>query len=744
MKKVYITEEQLKKFVERQISESIFMEKDAGKFGASKLKQVTDYLAQKAKSSIDGYGDEGYEDPKGDNIIRQARENGINIDSLKGNLDRKEYNKGVASRIEDLLDRKNEEIGDWVKSALPTLRMVYGYNKEFKAGKEIATRSRDDNGNIINKKTENIFDTLPAGKREHLLMVRDFLDKEGLTFLYRPQNKPASFSTRYGVNLADVDWTTPVNELNLDFSNISDADIKSYYDGTRIKWINAELEKLGYDVNRYTPAGIPVKVQPTDPAWNGKNGKEGLVDIARVGKLKQVAARYVKKTYGMDFNFGDGKSVFSYGNQKIDEDTLIINFSAALRCPAWNECLLKDACYARTTEKNYDNTFDRNLRTSLIWQQTENDETLTNLMLELIRSYIFNYDAALKVLNKNGYKGRFTKDSLSKLSIGEIQGRFGGEVVDILRETKRVNTVRLNEDGDFIGQWLVDVWDKWAEDFKLAGVVVAAYTCRALNYEKVKNIVLNVSQEGLVSGQNSPAVARFFYAVEPEDYDALTDTYDGPLTGDSITPMYMPLVDEGRLAGYYYKCPCGRGKMKYVETSKDELRKGEVPEPCTVGEFNGERAGSKKIVSFNGKIYKLEKNNDSSTKVDCYKCRICYGRDNGDIKVVGGGTAQEGLPKYVLVSAHGAARDNFQEDRKIAGKDVKEWIARQNNGQYVVKEGLEKGSADENSPLAIKQVVKNTIDSVANMMRQQISTNNAIMEVKNKFYEIFNNIDKNR
>ena len=753
MKKIYLTEEQFRRYIMHQLSETVVMEKDAGKFGAEKLKNVTDYLSNKARQTDGTYGVGGYEDPSGDNIIRQARENGINIDSLKGDISQQDFDKETQQRIETLLDSKNEEIGRWVKSALPMLRSVYGPQKEFRVGKEIASRSRDNNGNLINKRVGGAFDSLPAEKREQILMVRDFLDKEGLTFLYRPASKPLSFSTRYGVNLNDkknfeyneedgtIYFIGKINALNLDFSSLSDADIKQYYDGTRVKWINAELEKLGYNIKR-TPAGQDVKVKPEDPAWNGEDGKEGLVDIARAGKLKQVASRYVKRTYGMDFNFGNGRKVFSFGNQKISDDTLIINFSAALRCPAWNECLLKDACYARTTEKNYDNTFDRNLRTSLIWQQTENDETLTNLMLELIRSYIFNYDSAIKVLNKNGYRGKFTKEGLSKLSLQDIKRMFGDDVISVLSETKRVTTVRLNEDGDFIGQWLVDVWDKWAEDFKLAGVTVAAYTCRALNYEKVKNIILNLSQEGLVNNQNAPAVARYFYAVEPQDYDALADTYAGPLTGDTITPIYRLLIADGNVVGYYYKCPCGRGKMKYEEISERDLKKGEKVEPCTEGEFRGERAGSKKVVSFGGRIYRLVKNEDSSTKVDCYKCRICYGRDNGEINVVGGGKAEEGLPKYVLVSAHGAARDNYQEDRKIAGKEVSEWIKLQNQEQAAINEGIgENHESGENSPLAIKQITKNAVESVADMMRNQIGRQNAIMEVYNKFNDILKKLN---
>lgn len=741
MKKIHLTEEQLKKLIEKQISESILMEKDAGQFAINKLNKVTDYITNKARMANDEYGTEDYENPSGDNIIRQARENGINIDSLRGNTSKSDYKEGFQKFKEDFLSKeesaRNKEMNDWVKTYLPVLRSVYGEKMNFKSGVENVDKikGRDENGNLQTSTKVDEFEKLSAKEREQVLMLRDFLDKEGLTILYRPCKEPQSFSTRYGLKISGdgaVNYLTPIDDINIDFSNISDSDIRQYYDGTRVKWINSKLEKMGHnDVNQYV-GDNPVKIKDDNPAWSD------LKDVARAGKIEQTTERYLKRIYGMDLSFGGGKSMFSFGNKKIDDRTVIINFSSALRCPAWNKCLLKDACYARTTEKNYDNTFDKNLRTSLIWQQTENDETLTNLMLELIRSYIFNYRAALIQLNKIGYKGKFTQEELSQYSISELQSKFGDEVIDVISKTKRADVVRLNEDGDFIGQWLVDVWDKWAEDFKIAGVTVAAYTCRALNYEKVRNIILNLSQEELAIGQDAPAVARYFYAVEPEDYDFFDDTYNGPLTGDTITPMYRPLICEGKVVGYYYKCPCGRGRLKYVEIDRQSLKRNTKIEPCTEKEFLGARKGSKKVVEFNGKIYKLEKNENASEKVDCYKCRICYGRDGGLIRLADGSNPEEGLPKYVLVSAHGSASENYEADRKLAGKHVSEWKNIINNASSEqIREEVTTDGADEsdgNSPIAIKQIVRNAVESVADMMA---NSGSAIMEVNKKFNDIF-------
>lgn len=731
MKKIYLTEEQLKAFFTEKIHESIFMEKDAGQFGKSKLKKVTDYLSQKAKSASDD-----------DDIFHQARANGINIDSLKGGST-EEYNQGYENEkqaaINKLLKEKDDVIKSWVGKYLEPLRNSFKANMSMAKGYEEVpidkplSQRRSSNGELEVQQNDEYFDMLPKNVQEEVWKLKDFLDKEGLTFIYRKvKNKPNSIDNRYGIKVknGNIDYTTPIVEVLdcLDFTDISESELRKYYSGTRIKWINQALNKLGYET-LVTPAGKYVKVDSDTGAWDDAGAGR---DIAREGKLNQVIGRYVERKYGMEFSFGDGKKVFSFGNKKIDDRTVIVNFEAALRCPAWNRCLLKDACYARNTEKNYDPSLNKNLKTNFIWQQTKGDEELTKLMLELIRSYIFNYDAAIKVLNKMGYRGKVDKEKLSLMSMADIQSKFGDEVLQVMSNTKRADVVRLNEDGDFIGQWLVDIWDKWAEDFKLAGVVVTAYTCRALNYEKVSNIILNISQEHLVAGQKSNAIAHYFFVIEPEEYNELEETYMDVITDEMgnekkvpsnggpsydkdgrVTPMYRRLIDEdGHIQGYYYKCPCGRmdGSSDYED---DELNEANA----VAGVEN---------------------------KVDCYRCRICYGRDS-EMQIVdeSGQPPQSELPVYVLVSVHGANKEDYGDVERAIGlkkKKVKDWIAIQmekRRGGLNEGEGIDNGG---NDTMAIKQVVKNAINSVANMMRKQISNGNAIMEVKNRFYEIFNTL----
>lgn len=709
MRKIYLTEEQFKRYLENTLKESIVSEKNASKLSQRKLDAVMSHMADRVKG-----GDE--------RLIQKAKENGINIDSLAGNIDHDEYVKRLGGEVERLLQDRNNEINNWVKAFLPKLRDVYRHGAE------------NTNRVVTNAK---VFDHFDNNDRKNVLLLRDFLDKEGLTFLYRNAAKPASVSQRYGLDIhsANLDCDTPVGMLDLDFSKLSDSEIEEYYDGTRIKWINKKLRELGFN------APDEEKVEKDSEAY--KSG--ALQSISNTGKLKMTAERYVQRKYGMEFTFGKAKKAFSYGNQKISDDTLIVNFSSALRCPAWNECLLKDACYARTTEKNYDNTLNRNLRTNLIWEQTSEDTELTQLMLELIRSYIFNYGKITK-LASSVEKHSVTQDDLCKMGISEIQSKYGDEAVDILRQTLRAKIIRLNEDGDFIGQWLVDTWDKWAADFKIAGVTVAAYTCRALNYEKVSSLILNLSQEGLAHGQNAPAIAHFFYAVSSDEYNSLAETYGGSKGFDlevqpngKIIPIYRKLIEDGEVKGYYYKCPCGRGKVEYIAVDKSQISPRAKIEQLTRQQLVNARTDSPKYAECDGGFYKLEKVANRGQSVDCYMCRVCYGRDADEKILTEDGTPPtKGLPVYILVSTHGQNEEEFDNERALkirgmAGKKAKDWINLQ-----TLREQIE-GFTPKNDPAAIKQVVKNTVESVANMMRNKTG---AISEMKSTFIKKLNDINK--
>ena len=471
MRKVYLNEQQFKKYIENELKSSIILKEDkpVSKLAKDMMKNVYSHMSDVANN---GYGDE-----EKDNAFKErAARIGVNMDTIKNNAaSSSEYNNEISRRVEEIVAEKNAIIKKWVSENIDDLRACFDSRKSFKAGKEVMTQSGE-----IKVAGVGEFDMLTPAKRAAVINLKDFLDREGLTFLYRATKIPTTVRERFGlkINPSEKYWEQGNKSYeNLDFGNVTDNEIKYYYDGTRIKLLNNKLAKL---LGRDDLKDSDKRLTPED---NPEEWKQ-LATIAQEEALKKVAERYVKRTYGLNLKLGDTSSAFSYGNKKLSDDVLIVNFTSALRCAAWNECLLKDACYARETEKHYDNTFYRNTRNNLIWEQTKDDPELMRLMLYTIRAYIVGYYRAaskIRAIADKKYSKEITQESLCKMSFSEIKEKYGDEAIEILKKYTKVSTVRLNEDGDFIGQWLVDAWEKYAGDFALIGVKVTAYTCRALS-----------------------------------------------------------------------------------------------------------------------------------------------------------------------------------------------------------------------------------------------------------------------
>ena len=325
--------------------------------------------------------------------------------------------------------------------------------------------------------------------------------------------------------------------------------------------------------------------------------------MAKKKMKKSTIDRYMKSKYGINLDIPNIS--FSTGNNKLPENTLIINFTTAIGCPAWNECLVKHACYARATEKRTPSVYDGNDKRSLFWLTTQYDETLLSLMMDFARSYCFNYTKAAEALIEKGlFNGKMQAPNLAiKMSKMQLDDPFfTPEIMEVMKEFKRIDNIRLNENGDFVGQWLVDAWDREAGLYQPYGVNVSAYTCRHLNFQGIKNIILNTSYQ---NGKGN--IARSFIALPESVYDALDETYSGNnneliYIDGIIKPNPQPLynADSGENlmtpnGKMYYKCPCGR----------------------EIG---------------NGK------------KVGCYQCNLCYQPKN------------DGIDLYVFVKAHGTYR----------------------------------------------------------------------------------------
>ena len=136
MKKIVLTEEQFRQYIKSSLIESIVSEKGATKLSQTKLDAVMNHMAKRAKE-----GDE--------KLLQHAGENGINIDSLKGELNGNEYRDSFNKEVNRLLDDRNQEINHWVKTYLQPLRDLYVQGNENK--RRIVTNNRAFNSFLIRK-----------------------------------------------------------------------------------------------------------------------------------------------------------------------------------------------------------------------------------------------------------------------------------------------------------------------------------------------------------------------------------------------------------------------------------------------------------------------------------------------------------------------------------------------------------------------------------------------------------------
>ena len=450
---------------------------------------------------------------------------------------------------------------------------------------------------------------------DNILRMKNFIDIKGLTYMYdRSANIP---SHSYG-----IDWLKGGDENDLDFNAIPDNDVNKY---------------------------------------RGK--KNWTLDETRFIMKMRLVDQYMEAKYGLSMEVPN--ITFSNGNAKLPDNVLIINFTSALNCPAWNECLVKHACYARAGEKQHVNVFRSNENRSLFWRATENDPKLLSLMMDFVRSYCFNYkQVAQELIKNNMVKSNKPEELALRISKLQLTDKFfTPEIIQVMKECRRIEYIRLNENGDFIGQWLVDAWEKEAGIYRSFGIHVSAYTCRHLNFDGIQNLILNTS---FVTGKGN--VARHFIAIPEDVYNALDETYGGKgnmllFNGESVQPNIQPLyaVVKGEYktnitpnGKFYYKCPCGR--------------------------------------------------TDGDLKINCYQCNLCYQPK----------ATKDTL--YVFVAAHGGSKENLNGYNLInCDIGVSKNFFKRYRGIPLVKESSTPPPqtvlriANRNG---IKGVVNNTINSV--------------------------------
>lgn len=491
----------------------------------------------------------------------------------------------ISNKDNDIINNSQKKIRDHLKDKLKKgdkktidLMKSMGYIDDYD-NKEARTARENAYNGELNKEVKEITNILKqyilpdgiinldklkkdyASNYDYIIRMKNFLDMKGLTYLYdKSANKPYY---SYGIN-----WQNGDDENNFDFTKSTDT-----------------------EVNRFRK----------DKVWTD--------DETRSRMKKSVVDRYMDAKYGLKLDIPDIS--LSIGNNKLPKSTLIINFTSALNCPAWNECLVKHACYARGSEKITPDTFRANENRSLYWLSTKDDPKLLSLMMDFVRAYCFKYNEIADYLIKNQIVKGNNSNLASKISRLPLNDKFfTPEIIDVMKKFKRIENIRLNENGDFVGEWLVNAWDIEAGKYKDYDINVSAYTCRHFNFEGIKNIILNVSYVG---GKGN--IARHFIALPQNIYDKLDETYGGKnnklIFGTknikpNPQPLYTPTKDKnGNIVTvpngkFYYKCPCGR-----------------------------------------------KKNENDEKKINCYQCNLCYQPKSSDEDF------------YVFVAAHGGAKANL-------------------------------------------------------------------------------------
>ena len=487
-----------------------------------------------------------------------------------------------------------------------------------------------------------------------ILRMKDFIDSNDLRYMYDPSIKLAKKSTLKFGNKMDKEGN--LDDTNFDMNNITDSHLK--------RWLSGGERKSNFTED------------------------EAYIEVKR-----GILNKYLMSSYGIQLDIPN----LSLGNRKV-KDALLINFTSAFRCPAWNECLLKHSCYARTSEVvYYHNEKVGNDKKHLMWEAGHNDPQLMKLIIDMLKAYVVDYGSVKQEIadiiksNKTDSEfasflekigGRFNINAFAQLDYRDMPG----SILEILKSHTRVRDIRLNENGDFIAQWLLDEFDKVAGDFRLIGVNTAAYSCRNLNFEGIKNIIINASRITM----KGSAIARYFYALPTAMYDAFEDTYNGTNINNGpnvISRKPMPLYSVDAYGNkvpngnYYYKCPCGRSDF-----------------------------------SVNGKPLK---------EVNCYQCHLCY--EAPDAEMLNKLNSTRG--KYIVfVKAHGIKANLLNNKRE----------------QYVAKTvGVSKnydfGKADDGH---VDNTIHENIEHQDGLDQNEaygLITNNAIHSINEHLNGIFTN-----
>lgn len=395
-------------------------------------------------------------------------------------------------------------------------------------------------------------------------------------------------------------------------------------------------------------------------------GQRKIIDPA----VKQMA----QDIYGAEYGTKDEKNsklydvevvndamfpsgLFSIGNQKLSDDTLIINFTSALGCPSLKLCpVTQKACYAVAGENRLPDTRRKNIMVQNLWRK-----------------------AMINAAKENG-----SVTSIDKIfNIAELY-------IKTLSKTKKpIRYIRFNEVGDFPKQNVLVGAARFAKKMKEEyNVLSMAYTAnKALKFtEEVdgtpidKIIKINASRLDIKLSDDN--VNQTFLATEM-DYKTVLSNADNveeisdleanklkcktPVTG-KYGIKSVPQLSYGKWTGgegWYYVCPCSFWKY-----NKD---KAESMFYNNIGYTDRDLSNDKKErlairKSLPEDVLKQLNSILNKIKSPCGReCAVCHDIEGG-ITPTG-----EIVNNYtVLTATHGPNSSNFDPEyayKKRIGKD---------------------------------------------------------------------------
>ena len=416
-----------------------------------------------------------------------------------------------------------------------------------------------------------------------------------------------------------------------------------------------------------------------------KSAFEKVRDLTRTVSQELYGDRYgaedeyATKKYQVSVT-NDGEiatGLFSIGNAKLSDDTLIINFTSALGCPSLAMCpVTQKACYAVAGENRLPDVRRKNLKVQNLWR-------------EALRKAIKEHsdDPIEKIFN-------IARLYIETLNVKKENGEF--------KYKKPLRFVRFNEAGDFPHQRVLDAAARFAEFAKSYGIMCMAYTSNAnLDFTKVakgtslpidKLIKINRSRED-ISASEDTTQQKFF--ATPMNFKTLLSQNDKveEITDDEANALKcrgtiaganginsIPKLTYGKWVGgegWYYVCPCSF--WKYNKDKAESLFYNKL------GLCNDDVSNDSKLRAYLRKQLTNEQEKNlkrilNKVKSPCgIECAVCHDME--------GGITPEGerIKDYaVLTSTHGSGASNFDPKyaeyrRTGADRDKSKEVVKWNN-----------------------------------------------------------------